>query len=267
MNGLSIYGVAYDPFAKGNCGRAPFQSRDHREAVGLLNTAKDEGGLVVVTAPPGMGKSYSIKCFADGLDRQRYHVGYTTLSTVSSTEFYRQLSAELGVEAKYRKTAMYRAVKERILELYNGHCRPVIIVDEAQDLDFSVLRELKSLLSFRMDTLNCLTLVLSGEPHLNSVLKRQAYESLNQRIQYHYHFRGLSVQETADYIRHKITSAGGSPSIADGGAVETVAGLSKGNARMTDRIMSGALRIGAQQERPFIDTEVVSAAFDQMQLP
>ena len=266
MNELGIYGLPEGIFGKGNNGRTAFQSNDHKETLGILNRAKDEGGLVVITAAPGMGKSYALKCFSKSLDSQKYCVFYISLSTVSVTEFYRQLSDALNLDIKYGKAAMFMAIKTRIRELYRNHYHPIIIVDEAQDLNASVFREIKSLLSFEMDTLNCFLLVLSGESDLNTTLQKGSYESLNQRIQYHYHFRGLSAKENEEYVKHKIIQGGGDPSILDESAYTSLVGLSKGNARITDRIMTKALMIGAQNKRLTIDQEVIQAAFDSLKL-
>lgn len=266
MNDYSIYGIAGNPFQKGNNNKAAFQAKDHKEAMGVLGKAKKEGGLAVITAAPGMGKSYALKCFTDSLDIQKHTVHYVTLSTVSITEFYRQISESFKLDIKYGKAAMYRAIKDRIQELYKANYMPIIIVDEAQDLNFAVLRELKSLLSFQMDTRDYCLFILAGEPRLNTTLQKSIHESLHQRIRYHYHFKGLSVKENIDYVKYKIMQAGGSVSLLSDEAYELLPGLTKGNARITDQIMTNALSIGVQHNRTVIDAEVLQAASDSLKL-
>ena len=111
-------------------------------------------------------------------------------------------------------------------------------------------------MNFRFDSLNCFTLILSGEPVLNHTLERPIHEALRQRISVHYNFQGLSADETTEYIKHKIRIAGGAESIISDDALNTVANFCKGNPRIVDNVMSTALKAGAQMEKTTIDAEV-----------
>ena len=122
-----------------------------------------------------------------------------------------------------------------------------IAIDEAQYLNYNILRDLKMLLKHSYDSLNCFSLVLVGEPYLNYIPDKQVHEALRQRITVHYNYEGLSDQEVLDYICHKLELAGGSRSILEGGALNTVHGYSEGNARKIDNLMTDALTIGARQ--------------------
>lgn len=103
-------------------------------------------------------------------------------------------------------------------------------------------------------------------PYLNHILEKQVHEALRQRITVHYNYEGLSDQEVPDYIHHKLELAGGSRSILGGDAVSAVHGYSEGNARKIDNLMTDALTIGAQQEKPAIDAEVILAVANNQSL-
>lgn len=126
------------------------------------------------TARPGMGKTYALRCFMNGLNPNQYQTAYICLSTVSVTEFYRQFCDILGLEACGNKTGMFHAIQERLYYLYKEKKQPFLLaVDEAQYLNYSILRDLKMLMNYSYDSLNCFSLILVGEPYLNHILENR----------------------------------------------------------------------------------------------
>ena len=121
-------------------------------------------------------------------------------------------------------------------------------------------------LNFKYDSLNCFTLILSGEPVLNRTLERQVHEALRQRITVHYSFQGLNPDEVNAYIRHKLHVAGGAETIMGSDAVTAIAGFCKGNPRIIDNVMTTALKAGAQIQKTTIDSEVILAAVNEQSL-
>jgi type II secretory pathway predicted ATPase ExeA len=121
-------------------------------------------------------------------------------------------------------------------------------------------------MNFRYDSLNCFTLILSGEPVLNRTLERPVNEALRQRITVHYTFKGLSPDETVAYILHKIRTAGGSESIVGEDALTAITSFCKGNPRIIDNLMTTALKAGSQMEKNTIDSDVILVAANEQAL-
>ena len=261
-NGL--YGLSYNPFSKqADSQQAAFKSNDFREMCTRLNFIKDTRGIGLFTAPPGFGKTFALRCFADSLNPNLYQMAYICLTTVSVTEFYRQFCAVLNLDASIHKSAMFKAIQERLFILFKEKRRPFILaVDEAHDLDPRALKDIKMIMNYAYDSLNCFTLLLIGEPHLNNTLAKPIHEALMQRITIHYNFAGLSADETLQYINHKISAAGGCPSIIADAAAVTVHSFSNGNPRVIDNVMSDALDIGGQLGKTVIDTDVILSAVE-----
>jgi type II secretory pathway predicted ATPase ExeA len=115
-------------------------------------------------------------------------------------------------------------------------------------------------MNYQYDSLNCFSLILSGEPRLNFNLEKSVHEALKQRITVHYNFKGLSPDEIPQYIHHKISLAGGTPAILAANAIPTIAGFCHGNPRIIDNLMSDALMLGTQLNAKTIDAEVIMAA-------
>ncbi len=120
--------------------------------------------------------------------------------------------------------------------------------------------------TFRRLPLNCFSLILCGESYFNRTLSKPVNEALRQRVVVHYDFAGLSDEEVAKYVSHKIQMAGGSLSILSEAALSAVHGYAQGNARMIDNLMTDALIIGEQTEKQVIDPETILAAVNNQQL-
>lgn len=266
--GIPEFGLAFDPFNKQTAKEKDgFQSRDFTEMMNRLEYLKDIRGIGLFTASPGMGKTFVLKCFSERLNPNLYTMKYINLSTVTVREFYRQLCLVLGLPETGSKPALFRAVQNQIWYMFKEQRKPLILaVDEAQHLSTAILNDIKMLTNYGYDSLNCFTLILCGEPYLNSTLSRPAHEALRQRITVHYNFSGLTENEVAKYIRHKINVAGGADSIIDDAAVSAVHGFSHGNARLIDNVMSDALALATQMQKPYIDAEVAMAAINNQAL-
>lgn len=263
-----FYSLAFNPFDKQQLPEKDcFLSNDFREMTSRLNFLKDTRGIGLFTASPGMGKSFCLRCFAKSLNPNLYHMEYLCLSTISVADFYKQLCAILGVSDKGGKTGMFKAIQEQVYYLYREKRQPLLLaIDEAQYLSNGILNDIKMLMNYGYDSVNCFTLILCGESHLNAILRKQIHEALRQRITIHYNYQGLSDAETIDYVVHKLKCAGSSKAIIEEAALKAVAGHSHGNPRLIDNLMSDALLIGSQQEKKCIDTDVILAAVNNQNL-
>jgi type II secretory pathway predicted ATPase ExeA len=151
--------------------------------------------------------------------------------------------------------------------LFKEKRRPLVLaVDEAHELNSAILKDLKMIMNHDFDSMNCFTLILVGEPHLNQILEKPAHEALRQRIVIHYNFAGLSEREVEGYIRHKLDVAGAAQSILGEGVLPAIAGYCHGNPRLIDSLMTEALSLGAQSEKLSLDTELMMAAINNLAL-
>ena len=264
----SYYGLRFNPFDKQELQvKDQFCSHDFEAVQGRLNYLKEVRGIAVFTSRPGMGKTFALRSFAQSLNPNLYRMDYICLSTVSVSEFYRQFCELLGVSCKGGKPGMFKAIQEQIYYLFKEKRQPLLLaVDEAQYLSTAILNDFKMLLNYQYDSLNCFALILCGESHLNDILRKPVHEALRQRITVHYEFQGLSDSEIPDYIRHKISVAGGAASIIDDPALSAIHALSQGNPRIIDTLMTDALTIAAQSEKKFIDNDTILAAADNRSL-
>jgi len=264
----SYYGFDKNPFDKQSITeKDAYMSKDHKEMTSRLSYLKDIRGVGVFTSAPGFGKTYALRCFAKTLDRNLCESAYLCLSTVSLVEFYRQFCAALGIEAPHGKPAMFRAIQDRLYHLFKEKKKPLILfLDEANELSDAILKDLKMIMNHEYDSVNCFTIALIGEPYLNRILEKPIHEALKQRIAVHYSFSGLTDAETEGYLLHKLRVAGAAESILGNGTLPAVIGYARGCPRLVDNLMNEALMLGAQLEKPELDTEIVMAAVNNLAL-
>ncbi len=147
---------------------------------------------------------------------------------------------------KGNKPGMFDAIQGQVFHLYKEKRQPLLLaVDEAQYLSTAILNDIKMLMNYRYDSVNCFTLILCGEPYLNNTLRKPVHEALRQRITVHYTFSGLSDAEVADYVRHKLVCAGGAETIIDPTALSALHSHSQGNPRVVDNLVSDVLLLDA----------------------
>ena len=263
-----FYALSFNPFDKQQIHeKDSFQSRDFKEMTSRLDYLKDTRGIGLFTASPGMGKSFCLRCFSKTLNPNLYRMEYVCLSTISVTDFYKQLCSILGVSDHGGKTKMFKMIQEQFYSLHHDKRQSFILaIDEAQYLSIGILNDIKMLMNYGYDSVNCFSLILCGESHLNSILTRPVNEALRQRITVHYNYAGLSDTESAAYIVHKLSCADSSKSIIEEAAIDAVSSQAHGNPRLIDNIMSDALAIGTQLEKKCIDTDVILAAVNNQDL-
>ncbi len=263
----AFYGMRLNPFDKGLPSKDAYKTLDMEQMQGRLEHLKAHPGIGLFTAPPGMGKTFALRCFSDTLNPNLVRFCYICLSTVSASEFYRQLCTALGLEASHRKTVMFQRIQEYLYSLStakNVHC--MVCLDEAQYLNSDILRDLKMLCNFCMDSKNCFSLILLGQPVLANLMMRQTNEALRQRICVHYSFRGISEEEAGRYVDDRMALSGAASGIFGQDAITTAYGSCNASLRQLNLILTKALTIGAQNSRQNIDPDIILAAVNDIAL-
>jgi len=260
-----LYQLKRDPFSKDLPTGDAYQSTDFIQCSARLDYLAQTRGLALIVAAPGFGKSFTLKAFAEKQNVNITKVIYICLSTVSTMEFYRQLTVALGLEPRFHKTDMFRAIQECIDYLHvNKRIHLVVIIDEAQYLNTEILRELKLLMNFNYDSASRFSVVLAGQPSLADTLSRQVYESVRQRIAVNYTFSGITLTEAEEYAAKMLADAGGSSTLFDSASILAAFNSSNGSIRVFGQILQTALSIGAQNNAMSIDTEMIMAAVSEI---
>lgn len=264
---LSYYGLEFNPFDKDIETKYAFETDDFKILKNRLEFVKENKTMALITGNPGMGKTFALRNFLNELNSNLYKVVYICMSTITTYEFYRQLCFELGIEPPFKKVDMFREIQERILNLSKDKKINVIIVlDEAQYLKSSILNDLKLLLNFDMDSKNYVSLILVGQPVLNSILRRNIYDALSQRITVSYNMCGFNKNELNEYIDSRIKLAHGNNGIFNDQAIEAIYNASNGSIRVVNNIITKSLIIGKSKQLQTIDSNLILEAVNELAL-
>ncbi len=266
MEPASRYGLEFNPLLK-NSKEVLFKSSEFNEALFRLDYLAKTKGFGLLTGSPGRGKTTVVRHWASSLNPSLFKVIYTSLSTVTVNDFYRNLVASLGAQPAYRKTENFHAIQGEITRLaLDKKKTPVIIMDEANYISNAVLNDLKILFNFEMDSRDRTVVLLVGLPQLNHTLQLAVHEPLRQRIIMNYNIDGYSKEEGRSYIDSKLKGAGCSQDVFDDSAVEAILNASDGTARMISKLCNSALVIGNSQNINLINADTVMQAINESTL-
>ena len=260
------YGMEFNPFLK-NSKEILFEGSEYKEALFRLDYLAKTKGFGLLTGSPGRGKTTAVRNWAKKLNPSLYKVIYTSLSTVTVNEFYRNLASSLGAQPSYKKTENFHAIQNEITRLsLDKKKTPVIIIDEANYVSNAILNDLKILFNFEMDSRDRAVILLAGLPQICSTLRLAAHEPLRQRIIMNYNLEGYSKEEGREYIEKKLGGAGCSQTVFDESAIEAILNAADGTARMISKYCNASLIIGNSQNLNIITADTVMQAVNDSPL-
>lgn len=264
--------MQFNPFEKNNSFinkniLRTYETKDYTNAKARLNHLTKIKGIGLFTGLSGTGKTFTLKQFSDSLNKNLYKVIYIPLSTVTVLEFYKALAYGLDLDPEAKKIELFRQIQDRIINLSKDKkMTPIFLLDEVQYMKTAVLNDLKLLFNFEMDSKNYAVVILAGQPVLNNILSKQVHEALKQRIVINYNFEGIGKEETKNYIITRLQQCGASPDIFEDTTYEALHGCCNGSIRKLNTLLSNCLLIGCMNKVERINTDVVMAAQNEVEL-
>jgi general secretion pathway protein A len=236
-----------------------FLSEQHKEALAhLLYGAGESGGFVLLTGEVGTGKTTVCRAFLEQLP-EGVDVALILNPAMTANELLLNICDEFRVpvpEGERSVKTLVDLLNRYLLESHANGRRPVVMIDEAQNLRPKVLEQIRLLTNLETTKHKLLQIFLVGQPELRRLLEREGLRQINQRITARFHLRPLSLSETGDYIRHRVAVAGVDRPLFTAGAVRRIHQVSGGVPRviniLCDRALLGACVTRANQVTPAI---------------
>jgi general secretion pathway protein A len=257
---LDYYRLEEQPFGVTPDPRYLFLTPTHKEALNSLVYGIEAGcGFVALIATPGSGKTTLIFEMLHILrDKARIVFLFQTIST--PTDLLRSLLSGLGVrDLQGNLVEMQIRLRDLLTEQYRLGKRVVVVIDEAQNLDDSVLELVRMLSNFETARDKLIQIVLAGQPQLADNIGSPELLQLRQRISIFARLQPFTPEETTLYILHRLRVAGYNSDMPlfTKDALALIALCSEGLPRNINNLCFNALSLGAALQQKPIDRDVI----------
>ena len=252
---LSLWGLKWNPFSPELPNEALLVTARIESFAWRVEQLVQEGGFALISGESGTGKSVALRIVAERLASLRdVAVGVLERPQSSNADFYRELGDIFTVKlSPSNRWGGFKALRER----WKGHVassriKPVLLIDEAQEMDPEVLSELRILSSADFDATSLLTIVLSGDGRLLELLRHQDLVPLGTRIRTRLLTEAASRDELSELIHHALAKAG-NPNLMTAELIDTLVDHSAGNYRLLMTMSADLLAYGMAHEVEQLD--------------
>jgi type II secretory pathway predicted ATPase ExeA len=267
---LALYGLKWNPFSPELPVDAIYVPQKIENFCWRIEHAQiREGGFAMIHGDPGSGKSIVLRLLAERLKKlPDITVGAINHPQSNLADFYRELGDIFGVPLRpSNRWGGFKALRERWLShLESSRCRPVLLIDEAQEMTPQVLSELHLLASARFDSQPLLCIVIAGDARLTEKLRREELIPLGSRIRTRLATEFASREELIACLDHLLIGAGNA-SLMTTQLRHTLCDHAAGNYRILTTMAAELLAAAAQRDLPVLDEKLYLDVFAQPNQP
>lgn len=224
-----------------------------------------EGGFALISGDPGTGKSVVLRLLAARLSQQSdLSIAVLTHPSSNLADFYREMGELFGVTLKpHNRWGGFKVLRERWLaHLEHTRLRPVLLIDEAQELPEAVLSELRLLAATEFDSRIILSVVLAGDARLNDKLRRDTLLPLGSRIRVRLPMDYVDRDVLVACLEHLLNTSG-NPGLMSKALKATLCDHAMGNYRALTTMADNLLAVGAERELSELDEKLYFEVFAQ----
>jgi len=236
-----------------------FMSPKHEKVYIHLRYAIFENkNFVVITGEIGSGKTILINFLLRQI-KEPFKIAYIRNTLVSPVQFLKFICQEFKISVEgFDKPKILDALREFLLKEYSANRRVILIIDEAQNLSFQTLEEIRLISNIETEKEPLWQIILVGQPELRKKLQHPSLKQFAQRVTVYCHLEPLSKEETFEYIHHRLRIAGArNLDIFTKDAMEAIYQHSKGIPRLINILCDTALVYGFADGLLSIDKNVI----------
>jgi general secretion pathway protein A len=204
-----FYGLTAQPFQLTPDARFFFESTVHRQAMAYLVYGLHHAeGFIVITGEVGAGKTILVENLLSTIDRRSFVTAKIVTTQLAGDDLLHMVAAGFGIAKEgLAKGPLLQRISEFALAQHRNGKRVLLIVDEAQNLSFEALEELRMLSNIFFDRTMALQSFLLGQPQFRATLGSPRLEQLRQRVTAAYHLGPLGEGESRAYVEHRLRRA------------------------------------------------------------
>jgi general secretion pathway protein A len=206
----AFFGFTLNPFNMSPDPSFLFRSKQHEEALSnLIYGVQSRKGFILLTGEVGTGKTTMLECLRDFLNAQQIAFASLFNSRLTVSQFFEMLAYDFDLKCnKLSKTEVLLALNAMLLERTAAGRTTVLIVDEAHNLEWDVLEEIRLLGNLETRRGKLLQVIVAGQQELDAKLDQPQFRQLKQRISLRCALRGFDGAEAAAYIDSRMARAG-----------------------------------------------------------
>ncbi len=246
-----------------------FLSQSHEEALAHLAFAIRQGeGFALIIGEVGTGKTTLCRQFLENLE-DNIETAYIFNPTLEPVDLLKSINSELGISSSGDQSReLINRLNTYLLEKKKQGHRVVLIVDEAQNLSFDVLEQLRLLSNLETTRSKLIQIVLVGQPELNNLLGSYKLRQLGQRVSVTCQLAPLTRTETQKYIDYRTSIASGkSTALFSSSALREIYIFSGGIPRLTNIVCDRALLAAFIQNQHRISGKIARVAVKELRGP
>jgi len=265
---LDFFGLSEYPFQLTPDSDFLYLSESHARAKSYMDySIWNRDGFVVITGDVGTGKTTLIQDLLGELD-ENILVAKIFQTQLSEAEFLQAVLNEFGIKA-------FNAGKAELLDLLNNFLidrfmeskQIVLIVDEAQNLSYRVLEEIRMLSGLETQKEKILHVILVGQPELREKLESPELAQLLQRVRLRFHLEPLGKADVSKYVQHRLETAGAGDVIFDDSAFPVIFQFTGGVPRLINTLCDTAMTFAYADDRRKINAAAIRAAAKELKWP
>jgi type II secretory pathway predicted ATPase ExeA len=257
----SFYGFKEKPFALQPDPDFLYLSRNHQMALTLLEYGiLNQTGFTVITGDVGAGKTTLLRKILQEIS-QDLTVGFISNTHKSFGHLMQWVLMAFNLDsAKEDTLGMFNTFLRFLGEQDIQNRRVILVVDEAQNLDFALMEELRLMSNIHSGKRQILQVILSGQPGLRNLLQQPELVQFAQRVGVDYHLDPMNERDTKGYIEHRLRVVGGVPTIFTQEACHLVHRATGGVPRLINQVCDTALVYGFAEKADHITAGIVREA-------
>ncbi len=207
----AFFGFTETPFSLSPDPAFLYRSPQHEEALAnLIYGVQNRKGFIVLTGEVGTGKTTMLECLRDHLEQQYIEFAFIFNSRLTPQQFFEMIAYDLDLRCnKSSKTEVLFALNHMLIQQANEGRTTVLLVDEAHNLEWDVLEEIRLLGNLENPRIGkLLQIILAGQPELERKLDAPDLRQLKQRIVLRCDIKPFDEADAAAYINLRMEKAG-----------------------------------------------------------
>jgi len=262
---LALYSLKFNPFLPEVPVSALFVPPAIESFCWRMQNQVGEGGFAMVSGDPGTGKSAALRILTNRLGALRdVCIGVLTRPQASVADFYREMGHLFQVAlSPHNRWSGAKTLRDK----WQAHieaslCRPVLIIDEAQEMKSVVLSELRLLASTNLDSRLILTVVLAGDSRLTERLHHADLLPIASRIRFRLRTESATPGQLHDCLTHLLSKAG-NVNFMTAQVFTALCEHAAGNLRLLMNMANELLAEAVRREVDQVDEKLFFETFDQ----